>query len=261
MTLTNIWQRKESSEIMNEIIKKEYIKFTDLKLDWKKALYLSAKPLLKDDAIKEEFIDNIIKNIEDNGPYINLGKGIAISHSRDSSYVNKDSLSLLRLSNPITIGDDVDSPIYNLFTLATTGDENHLHYLSSLSENLSNEKKFEEFKQATDISHIHSLLNNIDDKKVRFATVCAEGIVSSFMIKENISNILCYWGVRNKVEIFIYNLDNYKEDKIREIDEWFISKDAEPKVDLENYVVLESVIDRIELEKKLRPIGEKYNLI
>ena len=175
---------------MNEIIKKDNIKFTDLKLDWKKALYLSAKPLLDDGSIKEDFIENIIKNIEKNGPYINVGKGIAIAHTKDSSFVNEDSLSLLRLSCPITIGEDKGSPIYNLFTLATTGNENHLRYLSSLTKNLSNASTLKEFEDATSRSHIYKLLNNLNEEKIKFATVCAEGIVSSFMIKENISNIL-----------------------------------------------------------------------
>lgn len=247
---------------MNEIIKKDNIKFTDLKLDWKKALYLSAKPLLDDGSIKEGFIENIIENIEKNGPYINVGKGIAIAHTKDSSFVNEDSLSLLRLSCPITIGEDKGSPIYNLFTLATTGNENHLRYLSSLTKNLSNASTLKEFEDATSRSHIYKLLNNLNEEKIKFATVCAEGIVSSFMIKENISNILSYWGVRDQVEIFIYNLDNYETANEKEIDEWFISKDAEEKIKLDTeYIVLESVIDRIELEEKLTPIGKKYNLI
>lgn len=102
----------------------------------------------------------------------------------------------------------------------------------------------------------------MDDEKIKFATVCAEGIVSSFMIKENISNILSYWGVRDKVEIFIYNIDNYETAKNKAIDEWFVSKDAEDKVDLgDDYTVLDSVIDRVELEKKLKTVAEKYDLL
>lgn len=245
-----------------EIIKKDNIKFTDIKMDWKKALYLSAKPLLEDGSIKEGFIDKIVENIEKNGPYINLGKGIAISHSKDSSYVNRNSLSLLRLSCPVIIGDDEENPIYNLFTLATTADEPHLKYLASLTRNLSNKNILKEFNEATSRSHIYKLLNNLDEKKIKFATVCAEGIVSSFMIKENISNILAYWGVRDQVEIFIYDLDDYGKAKCQDIDEWFISKDAEDKVDIDqDFTVLDSVIDRVELEEKLKPIGEKYNLI
>lgn len=247
---------------MNEIIKKDNIKFTDLKLDWKKALYLSAKPLLDDGSIKEGFIENIIENIEKNGPYINLGKGIAIAHTKDSSFVNEDSLSLLRLSCPVIVSNDEENPIYNLFTLATTGSDKHLKYLSSLTKNLSDENILKEFEDATSRSHIHKLLNNLDDEKIKFATVCAEGIVSSFMIKENIGNILSYWGVRDKVEIFIYNIDNYKNANDKDIDEWFVSKDAEDKVDLgDEYTVLDSVIDRVELEKKLKTVAEKYDLL
>lgn len=241
------------------LIQRNRINITDLKLSRQEAVRLSANMLLDGGLVKEAYIDNLIKNIEENGPYINMGRGIAIAHSNDFSNVIGDGLSLLKLNNPVKITDKEDeTPIVNLFTLAACDSESHLDRLAKLARILSNDKILEELNDATSKEHIFEILNESEKKSVRFGTICGESLVSSFMIKENISNILNYRQVRDKVNIFIYDLNEYKN---QDVDEWFIPRELEKRVNLENPVVLDSVIDMKELEEKLRPIGEKYKLI
>lgn len=244
--------------MLKEIIKKEYINFTDLKLDWKEAIKLSARPLVKDGVVKEGYIDNMIENVEKHGPYIDLGKGIAIAHAKNYENINKTGISILKLNVPTYILDDKNHKIDILITLASEDNNAHLDYLAALTRLLSEEKTFVEFQEATTIEHIFNIIND-KNGSIRFGTVCGESLVSSFMIKENISNILNYWGIREKVEIYCFDLENYKE--ADEIDMWFVSNDLKDKLDVNNYVIIDSIIDRKELEGKLKEVCDQLELL
>ena len=78
------------------------------------------------------------------------------------------------------------------------------------------------------------------------------------MIKQNISNALKYWGIREKVEIYRFDLDNYKNQE--GIDMWFINNELKDKVDLENVVVIDSILDKKELEEKLKLVCDQLEI-
>ncbi len=244
--------------MLKDIIKKDYIKFTDLKLDWKDAIKLSAKPLVDDNVIKQGYVDNMIENVEEHGPYIDLGKGIAIAHAKNYENINKTGISILKLNVPTYILDEEAHKIDVLITLASKDDNEHLDYLAQLTTILSDEKALREFKTASTVEHVYNIIHDTG-AGIRFGTVCGESLVSSFMIKQNISNTLNTWGIRDKVEIYCFDLDNYKEQK--DIDTWFVSSELKDKVDVEDLVVIDSIIDRVELEEKLKTVCKKYELL
>lgn len=244
--------------MLEGILKKEYINITDLKLNWKDAIKLSAKPLVDAGVVEVGYIDNMIENVEVHGPYIDLGKGIAIAHSKNYKNINGTGMSILKLNVPTYILEDKNHKIDILITLASKDDNEHLGYLANLTTTLSDEKKLIEFKAATTIEHIYNVVHN-NDNSVKFGTICGESLVSSFMIKQNISTTLKYWGIREKVEIYCFDLEGYKESN--DIDMWFINTELKDKVDLQNLVVIDSIIDKKELEDKLKTVCEELEML
>lgn len=244
--------------MLEGILKKDYINITDLKLNWKDAIKLSAKPLVDDGVVEAGYIDNMIENVEVHGPYIDLGKGIAIAHSKNYKNINKTGVSILKLNVPTYILEDKNHKIDILITLASKDDNEHLDYLANLTTTLSDEKKLHEFQTATTVEHIYNVVLN-NEGSVKLGTICGESLVSSFMIKQNISTTLNYWGIRGKVEIYCFDLESYKESK--DIDMWFINSELKDKVDLKNLVVIDSIIDKKELEGKLKAVCEKLEIL
>lgn len=243
--------------MLENSIKKEYINTTDSKMNWKDAIKLSAKPLVDDGVVEAGYVDNMIENVETHGPYIDLGKGIAIAHAKNYKNIHRTGISILKLSVPTYILDDKNHRVDIMITLASVDDNEHLGHLAALTTTLSDEKTLTEFKEATTIEHIYNIVHN-NTGTAKFGTICGESLVSSFMIKQNISNALKYWGIREKVEIYRFDLDNYKNQE--GIDMWFINNELKDKVDLENVVVIDSILDKKELEEKLKLVCDQLEI-
>lgn len=69
--------------------------------NWQQAVRKSARKLLELGYIEESYIDAMIHNIEENGPYIVLTKGFALPHEGIDKGVRITGLNLLRLSRPV----------------------------------------------------------------------------------------------------------------------------------------------------------------
>ncbi|MDD3404207.1 MAG: PTS sugar transporter subunit IIA, partial [Hespellia sp.] len=58
------------------------IRFEEEMSDWKEAIRLVAQPLLENGCIEERYIDAMIRNVIENGPYIIIMPGLAMPHAR-----------------------------------------------------------------------------------------------------------------------------------------------------------------------------------
>lgn len=110
--------------------------------DWKEAVRESAKSLLERGYIEERYIDAMIANIEENGPYIVLSKGFAVPHEGVNQGSIKVGMSLIRLKDPVCFGDEEFDPIRFVCCLSAVDHKTHLKAFF----NLVNLLKDEEFK-------------------------------------------------------------------------------------------------------------------
>lgn len=126
--------------------------------DWKEAIKLTTDFLIKSKAIEEEYYDSIIKSTMEHGAYYIIAPGVAMPHSRPECGVNKDSFSLVTLSEPVSFGEEYGD-VSVLITLAATSIENHNDIaLMQISDIFDDEKKIEKIKSATSVEEILNLL-------------------------------------------------------------------------------------------------------
>lgn len=124
--------------MLNELITEETIALNVEAEDWRDAVYKGAEILLNKDYIEKSYIDGIIKNIVEIGPYIVIAPGIALPHARPEAGVKKLSMSLMTLKNPVEFGNEDNDPVKLVITLAATDNETHLKALSQLMGLLNN---------------------------------------------------------------------------------------------------------------------------
>ena len=86
---------------MSEVIEARNIKLNVDASDWRDSMVKSGQLLVDSDYITKDYIDLTIKCVEENGPYIVIIPGLALSHSRPDVSVNKTGLSLITLSKPV----------------------------------------------------------------------------------------------------------------------------------------------------------------
>ena len=125
--------RKENLPLLEDLITKENYQYSAEKLDWKDAIRLAASPLLKANKITLNYPEAMIAKVEEFGPFINLGKGIAIPHARPEDGVNEVGMSMLVLENPTYLLNDSNQEIRLLICIAAVDNETHLKALAHLT--------------------------------------------------------------------------------------------------------------------------------
>lgn len=90
---------------------------------WQEAVRLSVDPLIESGAVTEEYYHAIIESTEENGPYYILMPGMAMPHARPEAGVQRDSFSLITLTEPVKFSDGKEVSV--LLTLAATSSKIH----------------------------------------------------------------------------------------------------------------------------------------
>lgn len=107
---------------------------------WQEAIRKSAEKLLKFGYIEERYIDAMIKNVEENGPYIVLSKGFAVPHEGLEKGSIKVGMNLIRLKYPVSFGEDELDPVEFVCCLSAVDHKTHLKAFFNLVNMLKNEE-------------------------------------------------------------------------------------------------------------------------
>ena len=149
---------------MSEVIEARNIKLNVDASDWRDSMVKSGQLLVDSDYITKDYIDLTIKCVEENGPYIVIIPGLALSHSRPDVSVNKTGLSLITLSKPVCFDCDND-PVDIVLTLAATDDTSHLQNLQSMDEFISDEENIEFIKNAKSAEEVAKAINEFEPEE------------------------------------------------------------------------------------------------
>ena len=83
------------------MIKKEHIKSIESVQNWEEAIRIAAESLLQDQSITENYVQKMISNVREMGPYIVISNDIAIPHARPEDGVLKTAVAILKLKNRV----------------------------------------------------------------------------------------------------------------------------------------------------------------
>lgn len=124
-----------------EIIKKGNASFLYDADNWRDAIAEASKPLIKSGDIKEEYVYDMIKAIEDLGTYMVFIPEIAFVHASNKNVVN-NAVSLLTLKNEIYFGDSSEVRIKAIVVLANKDENKNLIELINILTKNNNAEKF-----------------------------------------------------------------------------------------------------------------------
>lgn len=127
---------------------------------WEEAVQASCEVLLKDNTITQDYVNSVIKCINEFGPYIVIAPMIAMPHSTEGAVgVNDTKIAFMKVEQPVHFKEDdhtYDARLF--FTLASINHDQHMKNIMELSEMLMNDTIVEELLKATsdeDLIRIH----------------------------------------------------------------------------------------------------------
>ncbi len=115
--------------------------------DWKEAIRASALPMLQAHMIGERYIDAMIRNVEENGPYIVLSPGFAVPHEGLEMGSIQVGMNLIRLKEPVCFGAEELDPVEFVCCLSAVDHKTHLRALFNLVNMLSKTELKEALRQ------------------------------------------------------------------------------------------------------------------
>ncbi|MBM7692484.1 mannitol/fructose-specific phosphotransferase system IIA component (Ntr-type) [Peribacillus deserti] len=134
----------------------EMVQFIQGAKDWEEAIRVASEPLLKQGYIEARYVEAIISNVKNFGPYIVLMPKVAMPHARPEDGVNQMGISLLLTEKSVSFDEEKAANIF--FVLAADDESSHLDLLKEISEFLTNEEKVSALLSAKKYEDVIKLL-------------------------------------------------------------------------------------------------------
>lgn len=145
---------------LSEILPVEAVRLDVRAGDWRAAVELAGDLLVATGVSTDGYTTEMLRNIEENGPYVVIAPGFAFAHARPSPAVHRTGMSWVRLAAPVEFGHETNDPVDLVVALAAEDSGAHTAAMASLARLLADEEKATALKEARTPEHVHALLRH-----------------------------------------------------------------------------------------------------
>ena len=129
--------------------------------DWRDALRQAAGKLVEHQYILPGYVDEIIGNVEKNGPYIVIVPGVAMPHAMaESTNVLGTAIGFAKFPEPVIFDpSDPTKQAQLFFTLAAKEPDQHLQNIGDLSDMLMTEGLIEQLLAVNSVDDFKAIID------------------------------------------------------------------------------------------------------
>lgn len=142
-------------------LNKEKIQYVESVTDWQEALVVAGCPLLSEGAISQDYIDAIIQQKEEIGPFFVIAPQIAMPHARPEQGAHKLGLSIVLLGTAVKFDSEENDPVKAIFMFAAPDSNSHIEMISQLAEVLSDEEIMAQILKASSKEALMTILSGV----------------------------------------------------------------------------------------------------
>lgn len=150
--------KKEIQPMLEDVLKDSNILLNEQVTTWEDSFRRVSEPLIKEKIIEPRYVTAMIDSVKEYGPYIVIGKYIALAHARPEDGVNSLGISVATIKEPIAFGNEENDPVKIIFCLAAVDSYSHLNIMKSLIELINDEEKIDRLSGETDIERFKEIL-------------------------------------------------------------------------------------------------------
>ncbi|MEP6480795.1 MAG: PTS sugar transporter subunit IIA [Rhodoglobus sp.] len=126
--------------------------------DWRAAVTLAADALAISGAARPEYGLEMIRMIEEHGPYVVIAPGLALAHARPGPEVLADGLSIVTLATPVNFGHPHNDPVRVVLGLAIVSADEHLAAVAALANVFNDSHAIDELAAATSAAEVQHIM-------------------------------------------------------------------------------------------------------
>jgi PTS system ascorbate-specific IIA component len=101
--------------------------------DWRAAVRLAGGALTAMGSARDGYSGEMIRMIEEHGPYVVIAPGLALAHARPGPDVLADGLAVVTLKQPVAFGHPHNDPVRVVLGLAILRVETHLASVAAIA--------------------------------------------------------------------------------------------------------------------------------
>ena len=126
--------------------------------DWRAAVELAGACLTRSGAAEAAYAEEMIRMIDEHGPYVVIAPGLALAHARPGPEVLRDGLAVVTLATPVDFGHPHNDPVHVVLGLAVHSPEHHLPMVAELANLFNDSDAVERLAEATEPDQVSAIL-------------------------------------------------------------------------------------------------------
>lgn len=130
--------------------------------DWRAAVTLAGEALATSGAAKLGYSREMIRMIEEHGPYVVIAPGLALAHARPGPEVIRDGLAIVTLAEPVNFGHPHNDPVSVVLGLAIATVSEHLAAVAAVANVFNDSSAIPELAAATTAAEIQRIMGAVE---------------------------------------------------------------------------------------------------
>ena len=126
--------------------------------DWRAAVTLAGEALATSGAAKPGYSREMIRMIEEHGPYVVIAPGLALAHARPGPAVLADGLAIVTLAEPVNFGHPHNDPVSVVLGLAIKSADAHLKAVANLANVFNDSNAIQALAAATSVAEVQAIM-------------------------------------------------------------------------------------------------------
>ena len=130
--------------------------------DWRAAVRLAGDALVTAGSAKPAYADEMIRMIEEHGPYVVIAPGLALAHARPGPDVLADGLSIVTLATPVYFGHPHNDPVRVVLGLAVTSSSEHLAAVAAVANVFNDSTAITDLAEASSAAQVQAIMGAVE---------------------------------------------------------------------------------------------------
>jgi PTS system ascorbate-specific IIA component len=125
---------------------------------WRDAVTITGDALVASGAARPGYAREMIRMIEEHGPYVVVAPGLALAHARPGPEVIADGLAVVTLRTPVRFGHPHNDPVSVVVGLALADADRHLATIAAVANVFNDTTAVADLAAATTAAEVQQVM-------------------------------------------------------------------------------------------------------